>query len=387
MGIGEKSQKEMNQQQTLEAIKYQRGHLQILNQLLIPKQFVYENVNTVEKAYDAIKQMKVRGAPAIAIVAMLSIAVEANQQLCSMTDDNSVSVEQAACLFMKKLDYLAESRPTAVNLFTSVDQLKTKIFNYVESKSENKNCRDLFMIMIHYAEALMESDVKENASISEYGSQFIMNLYPSENRLHVLTHCNTGALATMKYGTALGVIRFLHNKNVIEQVYCTETRPYNQGARLTAFELVYEKIPATLICDSAVSYLFQTRKVHAVVVGADRVCSNGDTANKIGTYQIALSAMYHEIPFFVAAPSTSIDLGLDSGDLIKIEERSANEITNFANNGERAVVEGINVWNPGFDVTPARLITGGIITEFGVITLNKKTEQFDVRAFLEKHGK
>lgn len=370
--------------QTLEAIKYERGNLQILDQLLIPKQFIYETIDTVEKAYDAIKDMKVRGAPAIAIVAMLAIAVEASELLSSSSEE---TLQQLGEKFVKKLNYLAESRPTAVNLFTSVDELKLRIHQYVNSGENGENKSGLLETMIEYAEGLMRSDVQENESIGQHGSLYIQTLYPNTEKLRVLTHCNTGALATMRYGTALGVIRFLNQKNAVEQIYCTETRPYNQGARLTAFELVYDKIPATLVCDSAVSYLFSTRQVHAVVVGADRVCSNGDTANKIGTYQIALSAKYHGVPFFVASPSTSIDLKLASGDLIHIEERSANEVTHHANTGERAVVEGINVWNPGFDVTPAKLITGGIITEFGVIELDKETEQFKVAEFLKKHGK
>jgi methylthioribose-1-phosphate isomerase len=377
----QQQQQHRNMSQTLEAIRYQDKTLHILNQLLIPHSFDYELIDTIEKAYDAIRDMKVRGAPAIAIVAMLAMAVESHQLL---SQEQQQDVNTLADKLRGKLDYLAQSRPTAVNLFTSVDQLKSIIDSHV--KATDASSTGLLNKVIGYAEALVQSDVKENEAISEYGSNYIRALYPDVDKLRVVTHCNTGALATMKYGTALGVIRFLHNKDSVEQIYCTETRPYNQGARLTAFELVYEKIPATLICDSSVSYLFNTRKIHAIVVGADRVCSNGDTANKIGTYQIAVSAKYHGIPFFVAAPSTSIDLKLGSGDLIHIEERSASEITNFANTGARAVVEGINVWNPGFDVTPASLITG-IITEFGVIEKKENEQQFDVTSFLQNARK
>ncbi|EFC46275.1 predicted protein [Naegleria gruberi] len=348
---------------TLEAIKYTRGSLEILDQLLIPKSFIYEVVDTTEKAFHAIRDMKVRGAPAIAIVAVLTLAVEANQLLQS-NDALLADASAIAKLFNEKLDRLAESRPTAVNLFQAVGDFKNKIAQSLET---NKTGTEIVQLIIDEAEALMNRDIEENAKISECGSDHIISTNPSSTTLKVLTHCNTGALATMKYGTALGVIRFLQKKNVLEHAFCTETRPYNQGARLTAFELVYEKIPSTLICDSAVSYLFKTKKIDAIIVGADRVCNNGDTANKIGTYHIAVSAKHHGIPFYVAAPFTSIDLTLASGDLITIEERSEKEITHYRNNDERAVVENIGVWNPGFDVTTADLISG-FFTDIGVFT-------------------
>jgi len=349
---------------TLEAIKYTRGSLEILDQLLIPKSFIYEVVDTTEKAFHAIRDMKVRGAPAIAIVAVLALAVEANK-LITENDAILYDIQQVAQLFLGKLDYLAESRPTAVNLFQAVGDFKNKI--QALSSDESKTGKDICQLIIDEAEGLMNRDIDENRRISEYGSEHLIQTNPNNSALRVLTHCNTGALATMKYGTALGVIRFLQKKNVLNHAFCTETRPYNQGARLTAFELVFEKIPATLIVDSAVSYLFKTNKVNAIIVGADRVCNNGDTANKVGTYQIALSAKYHGIPFYVAAPFTSIDLTLASGDLITIEERSSKEVTHYRNNDERAVVEGINVWNPGFDVTTANLISG-FFTDIGVFT-------------------
>ncbi|KAL9644102.1 hypothetical protein ABK040_005568 [Willaertia magna] len=353
---------QQSQTATLEAIKYQRGKLEVLNQLLIPTTFEYEVVDTTDKAFHSIRDMKVRGAPAIAIVAVLSLAVNATQFLTNneaFLNDN----KETAKVFIEKLDYLAESRPTAVNLFQAVDDFKLKINKALE---ENKSGKEICELIISEAEGLMNRDIEENERISQFGSEHLIKTIP-DKKLKVLTHCNTGALATMKYGTALGVIRFLQKKNVLEHAFCTETRPYNQGARLTAFELVYEKIPATLVCDSAVSYLFKTKGVDAVIVGADRVCNNGDTANKIGTYQVALSCKHHGIAFYVAAPFTSIDLTLGSGDLITIEERSSKEVTHYRNNDERAVVEGINVWNPGFDVTPAELISG-FFTDKGVFT-------------------
>ncbi|KAL0483257.1 methylthioribose-1-phosphate isomerase [Acrasis kona] len=354
---------------TLEAIKYVRGDLKILDQLLIP-------VLTSEDAFKAIAEMKVRGAPAIAIVAALCLAVEANEML---KKGENASAEEIAKLFSEKLDYLSLSRPTAVNLFIMVDDFKKKI----KAALENTNCNGSFILqlIIDEAENLMNEDIEENHKISHFGADHILDLYSGDKELRVLTHCNTGALATMKYGTALGVIRALHGHNVLTHAYCTETRPYNQGARLTAFELVYEKIPATLIVDSAVSYLMSTKKIHCVVVGADRVCNNGDTANKVGTYQIAIAAKFHNIPFFVAAPSKSIDLNTSDGSKIKIEQRHENEITMNSHSNKRIVVDGVGVWNPGFDVTPATLITG-IITELGVISTKNENNEFDVQHFL-----
>jgi len=196
-----------------------------------------------------------------------------------------------------------------------------------------------------------------------------------------LTHCNTGALATASFGTALGVIRALHNDKVLDRAYCTETRPYNQGARLTAFELVHDNIPSTLICDSSAAALMSKGGVDAVVVGADRIAANGDVANKIGTLSLAVAAAHAGVPFFVAAPLSTVDLALKSGDGIPIEERSAHEVTHLPN-GDRAVVDGIGVWNPAFDVTPAKLIAG-IITERGTVWPDPQTATFDMSAFAQ----
>jgi len=369
----------MTQGETLEAIKYTRGNLQILNQLLIPNTFTYEIIDTTEKAFHAIVDMKVRGAPAIAVVAALSLAVEAEQKIKAGQIGN---VGEMASIFLKKLEYLKNSRPTAVNLFIMADDFKTKINNLVTMHGTEHDGKLVLETIINEAEELMNADVAENEAISKFGAEHIQSMYPDNSQLRIITHCNTGALATMKYGTALGVIRALHKNEVIDRVFCTETRPYNQGARLTAFELVYEHIPATLVVDSAVSYLMKTKQIHAVVVGADRVCRNGDTANKIGTYQIAITAKHHGVPFFVAAPSKSVDITMNSGDEIHIEQRSETEITNNAQTKERVVVKGIDVWNPGFDVTPAELITG-IITELGVVTEKDNNGKYDVKKFLE----
>lgn len=212
--------------------------------------------------------------------------------------------------------------------------------------------------------SMLDEDVETNKSMGKFGACDILDKIDCQEKACVLTHCNTGSLATGGYGTALGVVRTLMEMGKLEHCYCTETRPYNQGSRLTAYELIYEKIPSTLICDNMVGLLLARKKISAIVVGADRVVANGDTANKIGTYQLAILAKYHNVPFYVAVPSTTIDLSKKNGSEIIIEERPSKEMTHV--NDVRIAAEGINCWNPCFDVTPAELITGGLITEFGV---------------------
>lgn len=221
---------------------------------------------------------------------------------------------------------------------------------------------DMKKRFIDTTEAMLLKDIEDNKAIGAHGARAILSA-GGESAARVLTHCNTGSLATAGYGTALGVVRKLHELGRLEHVYCTETRPYNQGARLTAFELVHDKLPATLIIDSMVAALLRAKNISAVVVGADRVVANGDTANKIGTYQIAVVAKFHGVPFYIAAPLTSIDLKIPTGDQIVIEERPDREMTHVGEH--RIAAQGIKCWNPAFDVTPAHLITG-IITEMGV---------------------
>jgi methylthioribose-1-phosphate isomerase len=228
-------------------------------------------------------------------------------------------------------------------------------------------------------ESMLEEDVRTNRAIGAAGAAAILAQPGVPAKVVVLTHCNTGSLATAGYGTALGVIRTLHNQQQLEHVYCTETRPYNQGARLTAYELVYESIDATLITDSMVAALMQSRAVTAVVVGADRVVANGDTANKTGTYQIALTARFHGVPFYVAAPLTSVDVSKADGTEIEIEQRAWTEITHF--NGTQVTPDGIKCWNPSFDVTPASLITA-VVTEAG--TVYNMNGTIDMAAFVNK---
>lgn len=327
----------------------------MLDQLELPAKTQYVEITSVKDGWDVIKTMKVRGAPAIALVGSLSVVVEIYKQ---KFDCIEMIVDQVR----KHLTYLITARPTAVNMRKTSDYLLEWL-----STSTEKDPHKLRESFISKVEQLLQKDWDDNTSIGDFGAKHIIAntlCQKHDEKVNILTHCNTGSLATAGYGTALGVIRSLHAHEVLKHAYCTETRPYNQGARLTAYELVHERIPATLLADSMVSLLMKDKMVSAVVVGADRVARNGDTANKIGTYQIAISAKYHNVPFYVAAPISSIDLSTKSGEEIEIEMRPQDELAKV--NGVRIAAEGITCWNPAFDVTPHHLITGGIITESGV---------------------
>uniref|UniRef100_A0A8C6Y424 Methylthioribose-1-phosphate isomerase n=1 Tax=Naja naja TaxID=35670 RepID=A0A8C6Y424_NAJNA len=341
---------------SLEALRYRRGSLQILNQLLLPHQTLYEEISSVRQGWEAIRSMKVRGAPAIAIIGCLSLAVELYNKR-----NEEPSLGNLETFVLDSLSYLISARPTAVNMARAAQELEH--FVQQEAKHEGTTPESLRESVINWAEALLDKDLEDNKSIGEHGACHLLQ-HVGQDKVRVLTHCNTGSLATAGYGTALGIIRSLHARGCLEHVYCTETRPYNQGARLTAYELVYEQVPSTLIADSMASLAMKEKKITAVIVGADRVVANGDTANKVGTYQLAIAARYHGIPFYVAAPSTSCDLQLKHGGQIVIEQRPSQELTDI--NAVRIAAPGIGVWNPAFDVTPHELITGGIVTEFGV---------------------
>ena len=310
------------------------------------------------------------GAPAIAIVAALSVAVELHKRVFG-------SVAELVAFVKERLEYLKTSRPTAVNLFEAAGRLAALADTLAGDTPDDAAA--VKQGLIGAMEGMLAADISDNKAIGAFGRDAILAAAPAGEAVRVLTHCNTGSLATAGYGTALGVIRALHESGRLEGAFCTETRPYNQGARLTAYELVYEKIPATLVTDSMVSMLMQRHRISAVVVGADRVVANGDTANKVGTYQIAIAARYHNVPFYVAAPLTSVDLSLPSGDRIVIEERPEKELTHV--NGMQIAASGIKAWNPSFDVTPAALITG-IITERGIATKAAGSDIFDMPAFV-----
>lgn len=344
---------------TLQAIKYERGRLQILDQLLLPDTSKYLDVKNCEDGWQAIKKMQVRGAPAIAIVGCLSLGVEVYKK-----DFETVSELQG--FINERLNYLITARPTAVNMADAAARFIA--FTKTLAANTSLSTEDAKIRLIEESESMLEKDIETNKLIGKFGAKDILSRAGGKP-VRILTHCNTGSLATAGYGTALGVIRHLHEQGQLDHAYCTETRPYNQGSRLTAYELVYEKINATLICDSMAAILMQQKNISAVVVGADRVVANGDTANKIGTYQLAIVAKYHNVPFYVACPLTTYDGTRRSGVEIVIEERPAKEMTTVK--GVQVAAEGINCWNPAFDVTPAELITGGIITEFGVFPPNK----------------
>ncbi|XP_050086029.1 methylthioribose-1-phosphate isomerase [Anopheles aquasalis] len=346
---------------TLEAIKYKQGQLQILDQLLLPGESRYISITGVEDGWRSINSMQVRGAPAIAIVGCLSLVVE----IYGKQYDNK---EELHAELRKRLEYLVTSRPTAVNLKLAADDVLSQADNLLNEKTIDADA--MKKSIIESIEQMLEKDIKDNRAIGDNGANVLLK--GIDRPLKLLTHCNTGSLATAGYGTALGVIRSVHERNLLEHVYCTETRPYNQGARLTAYELVHDQLPATLVTDSMVAALLHTRKIDGIIVGADRVAANGDTANKIGTYQIAVVAKHHQVPFYVAAPFTSIDFDIEDGSRIRIEERPEKELTHLG--GQRIAAEGISCWNPAFDVTPADLITG-IITESGVFKPSELAKQ------------
>ncbi|VVC35586.1 Hypothetical protein CINCED_3A000645 [Cinara cedri] len=307
---------------TLQAIRYENGTLEVLDQLLLPKESKYIPILGVEDGWKVINKMQVRGAPAIAIVGCLSLAVEISKEEFEKKKALRREVEG-------KLNYLISARPTAVNMKQAADHL----ISYINSldNDESISAQEMQARFVAAIEAMLEKDISDNRSIGEFGAKAILNSVMDGEQVRILTHCNTGSLATAYFGTALGVVRCLHSASRLENCYFTETRPYNQGARLTAYELIHDKIPSTLVCDSTVAYLMKTAQISAVVVGADRVASNGDTANKIGTYQIAVVAKHHEVPFYVAAPLTSIDFSVNTGDNIVIEERPQIEMTHINN--------------------------------------------------------
>ncbi|KAK6213374.1 S-methyl-5-thioribose-1-phosphate isomerase [Colletotrichum tabaci] len=371
----------------LQAVKYTRGRLEVLDQLRLPHEFHYDEVSTSEEAFDCIKSMRVRGAPAIAIVAALAHAVELHNGSCKAS-----SPQDTVSYIDSRLDYLKESRPTAVDLTNAINQLKARIRG-----APQDDAASIIAAYIDEAESILRKDLQTNLSIGDHGAQWLKDVAGAspDSKISVLTHCNTGSLATSGHGTALGIIRTLWSGNLLQHAYCTETRPYNQGSRLTAFELVYEKIPSTLVTDSMAAALFNLQKekmnIAAVIVGADRVVRNGDTANKIGTYQLAVLAKHHGVKFIVAAPTTSIDLETETGAGIKIEERRREELTQISG----AVVQAdggvdvkqtarvatadqrINVWNPAFDVTPHDLIDA-VVTEKGAVVKDAEG-RFDFR--------
>ncbi|KAL3943405.1 MAG: hypothetical protein SGBAC_002530 [Bacillariaceae sp.] len=349
--------------------------LQVLDQLLIPHEKVYLDVPDVEKAWSVIREMQIRGAPLIAIVALLGLSVDLHTNQKTLTELDGM--EDAAVLkyIQDKMAYLNTSRPTAVNLANALAETEVALQKAATENKEGTLRKSLCKAVLEYSEFMLERDVSDNKAIGKFGAHAILEK-TGKDKVDMLTICNTGSLATAGYGTALGVVRSLNESGNLNSISALETRPYNQGSRLTAFEIMEEKMTGgQLICDSAAGALMKTKNVDAVVVGADRVCANGDTANKIGTYNVSIIAAFHKVPFYVAAPITSLDVNLKSGDAIPIEERSADELINTSK-----APSNVPCWNPAFDVTPAANITG-IVTEKGVI-LPDGSGNFDVKGFV-----
>ena len=328
-----------------------RGRLKLIDQTLLPARLKDIECRRQEDVWDAIKKLCVRGAPAIGIAAAYGVCVG----LQPLFAGGKVPPKK---LFYRQLEkvtaYLATSRPTAVNLFWALDRMKECAARLKEEKAA-----DVAAALLDEARAIHEEDRVLCRRIGAHGQKLL------KKNSSVLTHCNAGGLATADYGTALGVFYAAQEAGKNIRVYADETRPLLQGARLTAWELRQHGIDVTLICDSMAAMLMRQKKIDAVVVGADRIAANGDTANKIGTYSAAVCAKAHRVPFYIAAPFSTFDLSLKDGSLIPIEQRDPEEIRRGF--GRQTAPDGIKIYNPAFDVTPAELITG-IITEEGVIS-------------------
>ncbi|HEU4508448.1 MAG TPA: S-methyl-5-thioribose-1-phosphate isomerase [Pyrinomonadaceae bacterium] len=331
----------------IKTLEWTKDGIRMLDQRLLPSEETYLILRSYEEVAEAIRKMVIRGAPAIGIAAAMGIALGGSQSVGTSVADLDEDL-QYICEVMSK------TRPTAVNLFWAIERMR-------QTFEKNKHLNDVEKVkqaLVNEALAIHEEDLAANREIGRYGGELI------DDGATVLTHCNAGALATGgDYGTALGVIRGARDAGKRVAVIADETRPFLQGLRLTAWELQKDDIPVTVITDNMAGHVMKNGKVDAVVVGADRIAANGDTANKIGTYMVAVLAREHGVPFYVAAPLTTLDLSLASGEEIPIEERDSIEITHIRNH--QLGPEGVQVHNPAFDVTPHEFITA-IITDKGV---------------------
>ncbi|GAA5919338.1 hypothetical protein JCM5296_001705 [Sporobolomyces johnsonii] len=403
--------------------------VEIIDQLLLPHQVKWETVDTIEGAFDAIKSMKIRGAPAIASLAALGIAAELlaalNNRASPSFPASSLSSPstELLSLLLSRTAYLLTSRPTAVNLREALSRIEAAARASVDSGA---TAPELANKVVEVAVGVWEEDKERCERIGKNGAEWILEKLEREGsiekgeKLNVLTVCNTGSLATSGYGTALGVITALHHMSRLSHAYFAQTGPYQQGARLTSVELASLGVPNTMVCDTAMGALIAEKRLHLFVAGADRIASNGDTANKISTFQISLLCHHPHpfspnpasgVPVLVAAPLTTLDLSMDSGRQIEIEQRPSWEACTVrgrvvdvasmargdepevAKEGEDVKVEtvlvtppGTRAWNPAFDVTPASLIEG-IVTEVGVAEKKQGAAEYDLRAFVkEKTG-
>ncbi len=333
----------------LETIRWEgdtRGHLSLIDQTQLPTELQRIACRDVETVWEAIKMLRVRGAPAIGIAAAYGVCVG----LQTAVAESAEAFEQRIA---EVTDYLATSRPTAVNLFWALDRMRARAAETAASANE-----DRLAVLLEEAKLIHEDDRRICHAIGKYGAKLL------GDGAAALTHCNAGGLATAEYGTALSVFFTAQDAGKSIHVFVDETRPLLQGARLTAWELTQRGIDATLICDSMAAQVMKEGRVHAVITGADRIAANGDAANKIGTYGVAVLAKAHDIPFYIAAPQSTFDLTLTNGEQIPIEERKSEEITHGF--GRQTAPSNVKVYNPAFDVTPASLIKG-IITEHGII--------------------
>lgn len=331
----------------IKTIQWVENYSKMVDQTVLPYEFKYVNITGGQQMYDAIKTMIVRGAPAIGVAGAHGVTLYA-QELAK----ENLSREEFIKKLLEKADYMASSRPTAVNLMWAVEKQKNII------KNSTSGINGIVEELKQNGIKLEDEDIAINKKIGDYGAEVV------PKGATILTHCNAGGLATVGYGTALGVVRSAFAKDNTIQVFADETRPRQQGARITTLELTMDGIPTTLITDGMCSYFMKKGMIDMVCVGADRIAANGDTANKIGTYTLAIAAKYHNIPFYIAAPLSTIDPSIKSGDEIPIEERAREEVTHI--NGKIICAPEVNIINPGFDVTPHELITG-IITEAGIL--------------------
>jgi methylthioribose-1-phosphate isomerase len=340
-----------NEIQAVETLRWRDDHLEMIDQRVLPARFEYLSYGSAAEVAEGIRSMVVRGAPAIGCAAAYGVALESLLLQQTNHDAFIAGMESGFAV-------LAASRPTAVNLFWALKRMRG-----VWEANKHSAVDKIVDRLLVEAHEISAEDIRINRAMGAYGAA----LLPDGAR--VLTHCNAGALATAGHGTALGVIRSAVEAGKRISVIADETRPFLQGARLTAWEMVQENIPVTLITDNMAGHLMSRGEVDAVVVGTDRVAANGDVANKIGTYMVAVLAQRHGIPFYVACPLSTIDLSIPNGAAIPIEERAADEVTGFRESQWAA--QGVQVRNPAFDVTPAELVTG-LITEKGVVSQPNK---------------
>ena len=360
----------MKDTKELQTIIVSDKELKVLDQLKLPEFKEYIDVITLEDTFNVIKDMNVRGAPLIASVALQGLKINILKLKCEFK-----SISEAKEYLQKSTEYLISSRPTAVNLSNDLNLLLKEV-------ESTKDIEELIKFVSDFANKNIDDYIQSSLDMSRIGADQVLKHFfanrDSSKKINILTICNTGKLAVTGVGTALGVIREIKNRGNLNKFYIPETRPYNQGSRLTAFEAVEDNLPGVLITDSTAAFLMQKGEIDCVIVGADRVVKSGATANKIGTYSLAVLAKFHNIPFYVVLPESTIDLSLKSGKEIKIEERPANELKRIK--GIQLAPENISVWTPAFDVTPPDLITN-IITEKGLFEyerINDSWEKYDL---------